>query len=257
MQFQNDAIPPPPTTLEYLSLFGEEEVEKETELEKNFSFDSAHSTRVPGMFKFKINQEIRLEILENVVLKDNWFNLQEKVASKIMNQKMVFGRQGLEAAFINYNVKNGCGGAATSLFSHLHECASAIDPLVALDLPEAENQSLGPLGLFEFDQMIANYYSKGDSVSDHVDLLRFHDGILIVNLMGTACLSFTHLHFASNLQDGVDQEKDLWKRDVDMEEGDCLFLRGPARYDWSHGIKMITCDERISVTFRRLVRDCD
>lgn len=216
---------------ENLLLFGEE---TETEM------GGTGEATISGLLRFKIDESVRLEILDKVVLKGNWFKDRGSVR---MNQRMVFGRAGLENEFINF--RHGGISGATALFTYVHACATALYPhLQAVVDPE-----------FDFDQMISNYYVKGDTVTDHVDLLRFHDGILILNLTGHAILTFKHVSFACPLTSDIDDNghDHEWIKGIELREGDCLFLRGPARYDWSHGIKKIECKERISLTFRRLI----
>ena len=216
--------------IDNLLLFGEETDTVET--------GGTGEAAIPGLYRFKIEESVRLEILDKIVLKGNWFTgTRESVSVTRLNQKMVFGRTGLENEFINF--QHGGISGATALFNYLHACATALYP----HMEERE---------FEFDQMISNFYIEGDTVKDHVDLLRFHDGILILNLTGHAILTFKHVSFGSS-SDVVDENGQEWRKGVELWEGDCLFLRGPARYDWSHGIRKIECKERISLTFRRLI----
>lgn len=105
-----------------------------------------------------------------------------------------------------------------------------------------------------FDQCIANHYQPGQGLINHVDLDKFEDGILILNLVGSATMVFEHVLLGTLYQ-------------IFLQEGDILILNESARYDWYHGIESLTEDvvngktivrgQRISITLRKMKLEQD
>ena len=91
-----------------------------------------------------------------------------------------------------------------------------------------------------FDQAIINKYREGDSLPFHIDLPKFDDGILICNLKGRVLFAF---------------KRDEKVYNIELNDGDCLILTGDSRFEWTHGFEH--CQERISVTMRRMVLNKD
>ncbi|KAI8909122.1 hypothetical protein EDD86DRAFT_191290 [Gorgonomyces haynaldii] len=97
-----------------------------------------------------------------------------------------------------------------------------------------------------FDQIIGNKYQPGEGLIPHIDLQRFEDGILILNVKGTCRMTFEH----------------QTKVSVFLGVGDVLLLEGESRWQWKHGIPEQLEDEyndmpvkrteRYSLTLRKL-----
>jgi alkylated DNA repair dioxygenase AlkB len=101
------------------------------------------------------------------------------------------------------------------------------------------------------DQVIVNEYQPGQGIAPHVDCVPcFADTVLSVSL-GAACVMTFSLPEAAA------------RTDVLLEPGGLLVMRGPARYDWRHGIAarktdrfagaLITRGRRVSLTFRTVL----
>ena len=105
-----------------------------------------------------------------------------------------------------------------------------------------------------FDQLIANRYEGAEGIKQHVDLLRFRDGIFGLTLCGTAA-------FVVQPDAGAAGPS----AECFLEPGDAYLLTGTARYRYTHGIPERDSDvdpatgqsvlrtTRISLTLRRLV----
>ncbi|XP_078446470.1 2-oxoglutarate (2OG) and Fe(II)-dependent oxygenase superfamily protein isoform X2 [Wolffia australiana] len=105
-----------------------------------------------------------------------------------------------------------------------------------------------------FDQLIVNSYAPGEGICNHVDLMRFEDGIAIVSL-GSPCV----MHFST-----VDRSAAPPRRvPLMLSAGSLVFMSGEARYNWAHGIDRrpgfqiwhgleIHQTRRISITLRKL-----
>jgi hypothetical protein len=129
-------------------------------------------------------------------------------------------------------------------------------------------------------QVIINFYSPGEGITPHVDLLdRFGDGIIGVSL-GSGCV----MRFAkSNSESGALPNKVNSDRphcngspawDVFLPHGSVYVISEEARYEWTHGIEGRTEDWvqervhseagrwvmrsiRVSITFRWLLPGAD
>ncbi|KAI8096623.1 uncharacterized protein BX664DRAFT_324442 [Halteromyces radiatus] len=119
-----------------------------------------------------------------------------------------------------------------------------------------------------FDQAIYNFYNKGEGIISHVDLAKFDDGIVILSLLSSCCMTMKP---TTNPQQAIhqgylqQQEQELDERSIDiiLRPGDVLMLSGPSRYLWEHGIaerdidlvgeEIIVRGTRISVTLRKLL----
>ncbi|KAJ1663654.1 hypothetical protein IW140_004769 [Coemansia sp. RSA 1813] len=118
-----------------------------------------------------------------------------------------------------------------------------------------------------FDQAIINLYDVGEGIGDHIDLLRFEDGIIGFSFGGSATMRLRKLHndedidracrYAQDLappQDGSAGDHVL----VRLDAGDVYAMSGDARYRWTHGFptqidgRSNVQDRRISVTLRKL-----
>lgn len=120
-----------------------------------------------------------------------------------------------------------------------------------------------------FDQMIMNKYKIGESLTAHVDLLHFADGIASVSLAAPAVMTFTRITAdcvdqcqaqASSVARtahgaAADGNKSMQtvctpggeaahydsaqlgcSHDVLLEPGDLLLMHSEARFCWKHGI---------------------
>ncbi|KAJ2747706.1 hypothetical protein GGI20_000355 [Coemansia sp. BCRC 34301] len=111
----------------------------------------------------------------------------------------------------------------------------------------------------ELDQAIINLYERGEGIGDHVDLLRFDDGIVGFSFGGTAVMRMRRVRDRSAATYAKELEtEDASEVRVELEAGDVYLLSGEARYRWTHGIpKKIDGEDnikskRISVTLRKL-----
>ncbi|MEV4517059.1 alpha-ketoglutarate-dependent dioxygenase AlkB [Dactylosporangium sp. NPDC049525] len=101
------------------------------------------------------------------------------------------------------------------------------------------------------DQVIVNEYQPGQGIAPHVDCVPCFAGTVLSVSLGSACVMTYTLPKAAQ------------RVDVLMEPGSLLVMRGPARYDWRHGIAarktdrwqdtVITRGRRVSLTFRTVL----
>eukprot|EP00242_Pyramimonas_sp_CCMP2087_P001395 CAMPEP_0198231558 /NCGR_PEP_ID=MMETSP1445-20131203/115266_1 /TAXON_ID=36898 /ORGANISM="Pyramimonas sp., Strain CCMP2087" /LENGTH=234 /DNA_ID=CAMNT_0043912181 /DNA_START=222 /DNA_END=923 /DNA_ORIENTATION=+ len=92
-----------------------------------------------------------------------------------------------------------------------------------------------------FDHMLVNIYQPGEGLRQHLDLLRFEDGILSVSLESACTMTFVHVDtkradVATDHDDVVGSSGPEGEVDVRLEPGDVLFMHSAARYEWTHGI---------------------
>ncbi|KAJ2489969.1 hypothetical protein IWW37_003517 [Coemansia sp. RSA 2050] len=115
-----------------------------------------------------------------------------------------------------------------------------------------------------FDQAIVNLYDRGEGIGDHVDLLRFEDGVVGFSFGGSATMRMRRVR-SGDMQRAATYASELESEDpqevtVRLNAGDVYAMSGEARYRWTHGIpKMVGGQEnvqnrRISVTLRKLKR---
>ena len=112
-------------------------------------------------------------------------------------------------------------------------------------------------GKVTFNQCILNLYRPGQGLGHHVDLVdRFHDGIIVISLLSGIVMEFENKDDPTKM------------REFHLLPGDVLFLSGPARYDWTHGIPARTQDVitinghqqtvlrrlRVSITLRKMIQ---
>ncbi|KAJ3054837.1 hypothetical protein HK097_000702 [Rhizophlyctis rosea] len=91
----------------------------------------------------------------------------------------------------------------------------------------------------QFDQLIANYYTPGQGLSYHVDLLnRFEDGIIVASIFGSCVMEFRPAAHIRDLSNPL-----IPTTPVLLSAGDVVCLHGPARWDWEHGIPSRTEDD--------------
>eukprot|EP01126_Amoeba_proteus_P041312 TRINITY_DN4439_c0_g1_i1.p1 TRINITY_DN4439_c0_g1~~TRINITY_DN4439_c0_g1_i1.p1 ORF type:complete len:130 (-),score=13.41 TRINITY_DN4439_c0_g1_i1:170-559(-) len=125
--------------------------------------------------------------------------------------------------------------------------------------------------------MIVNRYKRGEGIVDHVDLLRFCDGIVGLSLVSTCVMDLkpcnqkiNHKHQVANYahdsthfqchNDSKNQQEMEDVKSVFLSPGDLYLMHGNARYNYTHGIPGQDADlfdgifvprkERISVTLR-------
>ncbi|KAI8324215.1 hypothetical protein GQ54DRAFT_79690 [Martensiomyces pterosporus] len=120
-----------------------------------------------------------------------------------------------------------------------------------------------------FDQAIINLYDPGEGIGDHIDLLRFADGIVGFSFGSPATLRLRPVdsadierasHYAVEQQETGDPRQVL----LVISPGDVYAMSGEARYRWTHGFPKsppeashsqdgANAGRRISVTLRKLV----
>ena len=130
-----------------------------------------------------------------------------------------------------------------------------------------------------FDQMIVNEYWPGDGIVDHVDLVKFEDGIAGISFGSTCIMTFRRCASTSSgamataeaystapepEQQEVHEEVVPPFVEVLLQPGDLICLSGEARWAWTHGIPARTEDvwqgetlrrrRRVSITLRRLIQ---
>ncbi|KAJ1943522.1 hypothetical protein FBU59_002884 [Linderina macrospora] len=114
-----------------------------------------------------------------------------------------------------------------------------------------------------FDQAIINLYDPGEGIGDHMDLLRFGDGISGFSFGEPALLRLRPVRDEdiaraaryADYDDGVEPGEVL----VWINPGDIYAMAGDARFRWSHGFpacdssgNSVLCGRRISITLRKL-----
>ncbi|KAI8074103.1 hypothetical protein BC940DRAFT_267402 [Gongronella butleri] len=120
-----------------------------------------------------------------------------------------------------------------------------------------------------FNQAIYNRYEKGEGILPHVDLARFEDGIVILSLLSSCCMSMRPADASAIATAGFNGDiapiscKKRASVDLLLNPGDILVLTGEARYQWTHSIPELNEDyvdgrrvmrgNRVSVTLRRLL----
>eukprot|EP01127_Copromyxa_protea_P020642 TRINITY_DN6927_c0_g1_i1.p1 TRINITY_DN6927_c0_g1~~TRINITY_DN6927_c0_g1_i1.p1 ORF type:complete len:230 (-),score=36.58 TRINITY_DN6927_c0_g1_i1:17-706(-) len=119
------------------------------------------------------------------------------------------------------------------------------------------DSSVWPFTKREFNQMIVNKYPVGEGITDHVDLLKFDDGICGLSLLSSTVMNLKPCPSKENKE-----AKEGAHVDVMLNPGDLYLMHGEARYNYTHGIAQRTFDEwngekimrgeRISVTMRWL-----
>ncbi|KAI9331230.1 hypothetical protein DFJ73DRAFT_664497 [Zopfochytrium polystomum] len=118
--------------------------------------------------------------------------------------------------------------------------------------------------------MIANRYTPGQGIVDHVDLVaRFEDGVAVASFGSCVVMEFrprTRTSEDAAAAAGSSSSSSSHPRDVVvpvlLRPGDVICLTGDARYRWMHGIPARTEDwwegaaiarrERVSITLRKL-----
>ncbi|KAJ3046101.1 hypothetical protein HDV00_003851 [Rhizophlyctis rosea] len=207
-------------------LFGEDSEDDENDL-KNTPCPATTATTVPEIDGLSIaygalSPDLQTSLLTHI-FNEKWFD-----PSKARDQVMRFGT--------------------------LPPCLQPLSDLGASLLPD-NLSSRSPV----FDQMIANYYTPGQGLAHHVDLVnRFEDGIVVASITGTCIMEFRP---AAHMRNGKENN------DVTipflLSPGDVVSLSGPARWDWEHGIPCSTEDVwgsqtisrapcRVSITLRKL-----
>ncbi|KAJ1729481.1 hypothetical protein LPJ72_004954 [Coemansia sp. Benny D160-2] len=120
-----------------------------------------------------------------------------------------------------------------------------------------------------FDQAIINLYDPGEGIGDHIDLLRFGDGVVGFSFGGSATMRMRELHGAEDIarasryaheeEEEEEGEGCLSHVAVGLDAGDVYAMAGDARYRWTHGFpatiggRSNVQSRRISVTLRRLL----
>ncbi|KAJ1811701.1 hypothetical protein LPJ56_001425 [Coemansia sp. RSA 2599] len=111
-----------------------------------------------------------------------------------------------------------------------------------------------------YDQGIINLYDSGEGIGDHIDLLRFEDGICGFSFGSAATMRMMpagDIERASRYAEEIDGLEECVL--IRLEAGDLYAFSGDARYRWTHGFpRQIegadnVCGRRISVTLRKLL----
>lgn len=125
------------------------------------------------------------------------------------------------------------------------------------DLPDwLQNfaERLSRQGIFKEtpDQVIVNEYMPGQGITNHIDCPPcFSDTIASLSLGSQCVMNFTNKH----------NKKEIIPYLLDVCS--IVVLKGEARYDWMHGIKLVKYDtyfghkikrgRRVSLTFRKVI----
>jgi len=102
------------------------------------------------------------------------------------------------------------------------------------------------------DQVIVNEYMPGQGITNHIDCPPcFSDTIASLSLGSQCVMNFTNNH----------NKKEIIPYLLDVCS--IVVLKGEARYDWMHGIKLVKYDtyfghkikrgRRVSLTFRKVI----
>ncbi|KAJ1994457.1 hypothetical protein GGI25_000322 [Coemansia spiralis] len=114
-----------------------------------------------------------------------------------------------------------------------------------------------------FDQAIINLYDPGEGIGDHIDLLRFEDGIVGYSFGSSATLRLRRLSSEAEIDVATQYAREPVGGGVDdvlvkINAGDVYAMAGEARFRWTHGFPAQidgganVRGRRISVTLRRL-----
>ncbi|KAJ2546008.1 hypothetical protein EV175_005757 [Coemansia sp. RSA 1933] len=137
-------------------------------------------------------------------------------------------------------------------------CSVCTD-MAELLLPPSVAESRGSGSLF--DQAIINLYDAGEGIHDHIDLMRFEDGIVGFSFGGSATMRLGRLHSDEDIERASRYARKQGAGKyvtVRLDAGDIYAMAGDARYRWTHGFpeQVDGCNNvqsrRISVTLRKL-----
>jgi len=121
-----------------------------------------------------------------------------------------------------------------------------------------------------FDNFIINRYKKNEGIKPHLDLIdKYQDCIIGISVKGVGVLRLNKIkeEYLPIKEKGLDQkmmERVHFTNDdqdpsttltVKLHPGDVYILTKSARCDWVHSIDPIKCEERISITYRRLKKN--
>ncbi|KAJ2785032.1 hypothetical protein H4R18_000740 [Coemansia javaensis] len=174
----------------------------------------------------------------------DWLSREYFSGGRRANQGMHFG------ALTDSSTPLGC----------LAQLAGALPGL----LPESVRGSRRVL----FDQAIVNMYDSDEGIGDHIDLLRFADGIVGFSFGGAATMRLRPVARGRDRElaaryAGEAQSRDPREVSVRLCAGDVYAMSGPARFAWTHGFPRSVdgapnvAARRISVTLRKLCADQD
>ncbi|KAJ2520378.1 hypothetical protein H4217_002089 [Coemansia sp. RSA 1939] len=146
-------------------------------------------------------------------------------------------------------------------FGALSDCLTPLGFLAALAAARGGCLHGGQV----FDQAIINLYDPGEGIGDHIDLLRFGDGVVGFSFGGSATMRMRELHSAEDIARASRYAHEEGEEDcvshvaVGLDAGDVYAMAGDARYRWTHGFpatiggRSNVQSRRISVTLRRLL----
>ncbi|KAJ2157289.1 hypothetical protein GGF46_004615 [Coemansia sp. RSA 552] len=114
-----------------------------------------------------------------------------------------------------------------------------------------------------FDQAIINLYDPGEGIGDHVDLLRFADGVVGFSFGSSATIRLQPVTGEAALEQAARYAKETTEACPEavllrLDPGDVYAMSGDARYGWTHGFPSHVngaynvTSRRISVTLRKL-----
>eukprot|EP00927_Polykrikos_kofoidii_P036795 TRINITY_DN3103_c3_g1_i1.p1 TRINITY_DN3103_c3_g1~~TRINITY_DN3103_c3_g1_i1.p1 ORF type:complete len:694 (-),score=100.68 TRINITY_DN3103_c3_g1_i1:62-2143(-) len=100
--------------------------------------------------------------------------------------------------------------------------------------------------------VICRRYTKGQGLATHRD----RPSLFCEDVCGCVLLNTSDsvLTFEQSDRDG---KLTAGPHRIDEEPGCCFRQRGPARYEWTHGVPPLDCGERISVTWRWIKQPAD
>jgi alkylated DNA repair dioxygenase AlkB len=94
--------------------------------------------------------------------------------------------------------------------------------------------------MFNFDQCICNNYYKDQKISKHIDSLTFDKIICCLTLGNEGCMRFSI--------------NDI-KHDIIVNPKSLYIMSGDARYKWTHEMLSNKGDRRISITYRKVIKN--
>ncbi|KAJ2805768.1 hypothetical protein H4R20_001959 [Coemansia guatemalensis] len=179
------------------------------------------------------------------------------LSSEYFSQTPQLGLECSQEPRLNQGMHFGSLNDANTPFGYLAELSQTLQELLPAKLCQREVM---------FDQAIINLYDAGEGIGDHIDLLRFADGIVGFSFGSAATMRLRPVvdasdreraaHYAEELHDTCASEVT-----IRLQPGDVYALSGDARMQWTHGFPAFVdgaanvSSRRISVTLRKLQDD--
>ncbi|KAJ2084270.1 hypothetical protein H4R24_000212 [Coemansia sp. RSA 988] len=179
------------------------------------------------------------------------------LSSEYFSQTPQLGSECNREPRLNQGMHFGSLNDTNTPFGYLAQLSQALHGLLPARIYQREVM---------FDQAIINLYDAGEGIGDHIDLLRFADGIVGFSFGSAATMRMRPVvnasdreraaHYAEEMHDTCANEVR-----IRLQPGDVYALSGDARLHWTHGFPAFVdgvanvSGRRISVTLRKLHDD--